>query len=777
MITFFCMTLITAFLLFISLSFMVDISKVLDKVYDNTHAADIMFFVSDDQIAREKMEEVIKGCSYVAEYEMTPAVVSDSAKYGHRGDSELSEYPFYFTSYEKDINIHQISIDTKNFNGNDILLPIRMNTEFKIGDYLTVKIGDNKYDFKVAGFVEDCIFCSPMNMGSYMTYISDRMYDDILFENSSAAYIRDIHKVRLTRDTIRKGMDPNDVSDELFNEVNDWITEYRLTHPDYTGGIMNNVPYSMLRTSAMITPLMFIAIIFVFALIIFVIAMVIIHFSVKNFIMTNMKNTAIMEAAGYTVKELVLILLVQLLSIAFAGALAGIILGSLTIGKLSIIILITLGLPWTMPVNTSLAFLTLAGLCMIVGGLTFVIGRDYSKTTVLDALRGGINAHNFKRNLFPFEHSIFPISVTLALKETFGRFKNHLGVFIIIMLLTAATVLGLGIADTFSDEDTVINMAGVDYTDVNVSGDINMGANLDNMTTVDFEYGEDWLALNYTSRKVRKEWTCTTRCFTDTSRIKGIAMVEGRLPAHSNEMMFATNAARTLKVSVGDAVTVKCGNREESYIITGICQVINNMGYMAYMTVEGEERVTSTPDDLTYNVFLKSGYDIKDFEKEFKDIYPDEEVVDFKQSVQSIVGMVKLGIKMVAFVIAIVTALVVAFVESLIIRTQITRSWRNLGVSKALGYTSSQLIVQTMFSNMPAVILGMIPGLVLSTVFGEKVMTLMFSIFGFKQSNYFINPSSYLFAFVIIAGIAMLTSAIVGRRIKSLNPVKMITEE
>ena len=777
MITFFLMTLITSFLIFISLSFMVDIGGVIDRVHENIHGADIMFFTSSDDIIKFKTEEACKGNRYVTEYEATPALNFGSAKYGHRNDKSLVEYSFYFISYDQEMDIHRISTDTSHLKGNDIVLPIRTSTNFGIGDTMRIRIGDYDYDFNVVGYAEDSIFCSPMNMGSFLVYISDDMYNDILFENAQTVFRSNIHKVRLSKDVFRKKLDPNDISDSIFNEINDWVNEYRISHPDYRGEIYNSVPYSMLHTSAMILPLMFIAILFVFALIIFIIAMVIIHFSVKNFIMTNMKNTAIMEASGYTVKELVCTLLVQLVSVAFTGSLVGILLGILSIGKISIVILMTLGLPWNQPVNFNVALLSLAALCVLVGALTLLIGRDYSRTSVLDALRGGINTHNFKKNFFPFEKSSFPVWVTLSLKETFGRFSSQAGIVLIIMLLTASVLLGLGMADTFTDDDAVVSMAGVDYADVSVSGDISMASALDGMTCVSYEYGEDWQAFNYTSLKVRKEWTCTTRCFTDTSRIKGIAMVEGRMPIHPNEMMFATNAALKMKVGVGDAVTIRNGSREESYIVTGLCQVINNMGYMAYMTVEGEEQVTSTPDDLSYNIFLKKGYDMKDFKKEFGEMYPDVDVSDFKEQVQGVIGVVKLGIKVVAIVIAFITALIVAFVESLIIRTQITRTWRNLGVSKALGYTSSQLIVQTMFSNLPAVLIGMIPGVIFASMFGENIMTVMFSIFGFRHSDFFIRLPSYVLAVILVAGIAMLTSASVGRRIKKLEPVKMITEE
>ena len=144
---------------------------------------------------------------------------------------------------------------------------------------------------------------------------------------------------------------------------------------------------------------------------------------------------------------------------------------------------------------------------------------------------------------------------------------------------------------------------------------------------------------------------------------------------------------------------------------------------------------------------------------------------------EQIVGLVKSGIKAVAILIAILTVVIVAFVESLIIRTHITRQWRDMGVSKALGFTSGQLILQTVLSNLPAILIGIGTGLLFSPLATSKAMTAIFSIFGFRKAGTVIRPGSYLLAFILICGVAIITSALIGRRIKSLEPVKMITEE
>ena len=152
-----------------------------------------------------------------------------------------------------------------------------------------------------------------MNMGIYKLYVSDKVYEDIRFENPKNATPGQYAKSQLTDTAKKKHIDTNLLSDEIGDKFLNWYNDYIKSHPDVVLINSNVVPAELMKTGSMILPLIFVAMTFLFAIIMLAIAIVIINFSVKNFIMTNMKNTAIMEASGYTVKELVLILLFQLL--------------------------------------------------------------------------------------------------------------------------------------------------------------------------------------------------------------------------------------------------------------------------------------------------------------------------------------------------------------------------------------------------------------------------------------------------------------------------------
>ncbi len=366
--------------------------------------------------------------------------------------------------------------------------------------------------------------------------------------------------------------------------------------------------------------------------------------------------------------------------------------------------------------------------------------------------------------------------MTLACKETFGKFGSKLGTVFIMAILSISTVIGFGMVDSYARDDAgLLNLAGMFDCDAETDGNETMMKNIETMSTVQSVYGDTWYAFNYTVGK--RVASISTRAFTDTRYIVGGSILEGGWPVNENEIMLASAAADTLGAKCGDRVTIKNGDKEEDFRVCGICQTMNNMGMMAYITTSGYERVAPHVKEYSIWINLKPGRTFAEFKKEFEEMYPDVEVADYREAAKGTTGVVSAGMKAVAVFIAALTVLIVAFVEALIIRAQITREWRNLGVSKALGFTSGQLIRQTMLSNMPAIAIGIAIGLVLSPVSGRNLMKSAFSIFGFRKAVFSVLPTSYVLTALIITGIAMATAAFFGRRIKTLDPVNMITEE
>lgn len=775
MITFFIMTFLSAFMLFTCLNLLIGTFRVVETNKENINGADILILTDEEPVQNFKLKELIQGNEYLDGYEENK-FLNGMAKWRKKGGS-FGDYSFSFASYEEERKIQTASLETSKFSGNDIVIPVSLSTNLKIGDSMEIKIGDNLYEFKVVGYNEDFIYASPMNMGTYLVYVSEKMYEQIKFENRGAVASSDLIKTQLLRKAKEEGITDEKLADDLANELILWHTSYREIHPEYTADLSGNfIPSSIMSVAGMILPFIIIAIILVFALIILAVAMVVIDFSVKNFIIDNMKNTGIMEAGGYTVKEMMLILLVQLLSVSFAGSFVGTLLAALLQGKIGIIMLFLLGLSWNQGPDPVVFASVVIGICGIIAAFTLILGREYKKTSVLEALKGGITAHNFRKNVFPFDKTNLPIGLTLALKETFGKFKSQIGIILMMTVLSFAAAMGFGIYENIAkDVDALLTISGIDLFDADFSGDISMGDTVKSFACVEEIHYETWTGLEF--KKGKKTKSITTRVISDTSVMNPKQMVEGRWPLYENEVAVGTSAANNLGVKVGDTIIVKNGENEASYLVTGLLQTFNNMGMMGYISKDGYERIGSMPGTVSYAVNLKKGYTFEDLEKEFKDVYPDTELTDELAATGSLFPMLKASMGLTAVLVMLVTAFIVGLAEALLIRTRITKEWRNLGVSKALGFTSNQLISQVMLSNIPAILLGIVLGLLAATFFGDKIVILMFSIFGFRKVSFIITPINYILVCVMIIGVALIVSWANGKRIKKLEPVKMITEE
>ena len=85
---------------------------------------------------------------------------------------EWKEYSFLIesTSTEKKYMVHEL--DGAGEGTNEIFLPLYLKGQFPIGDTMQIRIDDDIYDLRVAGYVEEPYFCSSMNITTYYSYLS-----------------------------------------------------------------------------------------------------------------------------------------------------------------------------------------------------------------------------------------------------------------------------------------------------------------------------------------------------------------------------------------------------------------------------------------------------------------------------------------------------------------------------------------------------------------------------------------------------------------------------
>ena len=267
----------------------------------------------------------------------------------------------------------------------------------------------------------------------------------------------------------------------------------------------------------------------------------------------------------------------------------------------------------------------------------------------------------------------------------------------------------------------------------------------------------------------------------DPAQTTNTNIIEGRLPEGNNEIMVTAAIAEDLSLKVGDVVEVENAGKKGDYLVVGINQRMEQFGRTGIMTLAAAEKLLTAEPHFSIYVTGNDGVTFETLKAKIEEIAKTKgltlQYTDSQKTMETTINSLVATMKALCLVICVVTLLVVVFVESLVIRAKISREWRGMGISKALGQTSGGLISQIMLSNMPAILVGGIIGAVFSSLVGAFGVETVFSGFGIKKVCFDI-PFVYMLATVAgIVLVAVVTSGLAGLKVRKLNPVEMITEE
>ena len=784
MFTFFILTFIAALLIFDSISVLLGIGKVVEDRFRAVNGAHVMIYNRDTEAENDCAERAFREDPRFVDFERTPEI-QFMTDYRKKGDKDFSVYSFFVESVTQEKRIMKVEVPEREYQKNDILLPYNQKANFAIGDVLQLKFGDDVYDFNVVGYLEDPYFCCTINITAFYVGMSQEMMDELLKNHPMDIAKGYANKGIADESIFAGGYTTADLENDVAGRYKEYLSEYSAKDPDTRISSFMTLNWYLMRGGSQFVPMIVSAIILLFAILILVIALVIISFSIKNFIQRNMKNTGILEASGYTVRELRTSLLLQILLVATVGAVVGVGVAIFTFGMFGDVISAVLGLCWNQPVNAWAAALTIFGLLFVIGLVGLLISRTYKKISVLEALRGGINTHNFKKNFFAFDKTPLPISVVLSLKDAFSGIGRNLIMVLISMILVVSTLVGFGLVETFAkNADGLMKLMAYEMcTDMvtasngtkDISEDLRGLPGVENVL-VNIGFEPTIIAGN-------KKSVYYAYAVDDLNNTTYTNLLEGRYPEKDNEILVTLGVAKDMGINVGDVVELEFAGKTAEFVITGINQRMERMGRSIYARIDGARKIMlgNVIHAYQYYVTARDGMTYEELRDEIAR-YGEEKGLELQHSdihamIESTIASVVIALKIVCIAITLITIIIVIFVESLVIRAKIAREWRSMGISKAIGQTSGGLIMQIMLSNIPAILTGAVIGGIFSSFLGGGLIKVVFSLFAVKKVVFNVPAIYGLLTVVGIVVVAILTSAMAGLKVRSLKPVTMITEE
>ena len=767
-------------LFYVALHTVTQMSQTLDNAYETHHSADYLFVTNPRNSYLDSMCRKLTG---VTEYEENTALIVN-ATYG-KTTPQGDPFEFIFSTIEDE---HTLTWDTektehrtintlpelngKSVQKDDIYLPYYLSASsgLKKGDSIVLRFSDREFSFHIAGFVSDPLFNTPLNYSGYHCYISTEMWNQIYTDTSlSDLLVKSIYKIKIEPEKF----------ESTRTEIYDGIRNHTDDFPD---GI-TFFSWRDMRSGAAIMPMIFMALVLIFCFLILVIVTVVMRFVIRNYVELNMKNIGILEAGGYRAKELRLAAILEMSIVALAGIFLSFIIVLFFHRINTKIFGILLGLYFHQLFDVKVGLITLCFIFGVVVSVSFFCTRVYQKTTVLHALRGGIDTHNFRRNHFPILSSRLPLSLNLALKNIFGERGKTASIFIISFILAMASTICGGLYESYvKRDDILITFSGIE------SGDFYMFTNNSKRTTIFDARSEvmKWdevektaLYMSTTLPVTFREHTVNLNAeFIDSpSALEHILLLRGKLPTQDNEIVLTVNMAQALGADIGDTVYVEGLENRCDFIVCGINQQIQNLGQCAKFTWSANLRLNGEQlnTDGLY-VYLKDGTDrtslMKRAEDELSEYQP---VIVDSSKINSVLSIIKTVITAVTLVFVIITIIIVFLVELLLTKSKMIREQQNLAIQKSLGYTTKELKRQIILMNIPSIFTGAVLGTVVSFFTASKLTATLVKAFLNIEKLPITIPVSWAVGVVaLMILVALCTSCLCAHELNKMNVVEML---
>lgn len=762
------LVILSTFMMYTGIGVESQLNEFVDIKNERLNGADSTLLVGKSSL--DKVITLLNQRDEVSQYEVHDSVYYTSPKIRNitKQDKEKNLITIVLNANDP-YEISQIPIidEASEKLENGIIVPYILKTadHYETGDELEIKVDNHTHTYVIAGFYENVIFATPSNISMYQFFVNDSMFQT-LREDVGESAKQSVINLRLEGISSEEFERSFGLKFKSMTEENDFLQI--LSYDTFKEG-----------TTMFVNILMVILI--AFSLILLVIALVVIRFSIIVHLEKNIKNIGSLEAIGYTTKQIKYALLLEFFMLTLGGILAGLAIAILTSSPVGNIISASIGLQWIGNISgLGIIISIIINLLMIIIVTAMTVSK-LKRITPLVALRSGIETHNFKRNYIPLEKSKLNLNLAIGIKGLLFNRKQNIVMSVIISLLTFACVYAIGMYYNFViDDSALLNLVGVETSEIQMSVDakdydkvIDKVKEMKEVTKVlDYNWEDMLLKNGEKESQVRLEIT------DDFSLLEIDTLMTGRLAEYENEIVVSNKTLADLGLELGDSVTVSSFGNEMQYLIVGVKQHISGLGKGASLTTEGVKRLKPNYKITMASIYLADGENVDAFIKklnnEFSDV--DKLIINIEESINTVMESFNGSVSALCIVCGGITIITVVLILLLLIKVKIIKEQKQYGIYKALGYTTSQLILHVGYSYLPVILLGGVIGLILGVLMSNPFSRMLLASNGIMKVN-FIMPYQYIvFIPIGIVLISVVTILVSSLRIRRISPTKLFDQ-
>lgn len=755
------LTFVTAFLMATFAVSITQIGSAFDRCFEETGSADFILLFEDDKY-RDIYRDILEEEYNVTDIRESSVLVGMGASIiSKKGESTANNIIFADESTERKIEnfkkLNALPDDEIEKLSHPIWLPqyFEITAGYAPGDTFTLVFGGRDYPFTIAGFYSTGLYNSSRHM--LKCVITD---DDMVL--LSAVY----EEYRLIAFDTEMEFSYEEYYEKCSARSNESVASIViLFDKDTEKWSETNFLNVFLYMSVFLSVVTLICAVFL-----------ILH-KISKDMEEQMVQIGVLEALGYTSRELSCSYICEYILTGGIGA----IIGGITAAAFSPVMdTLTRGMI-NRDVHTDVDILRILIVVISIIALVtfFALSRAarVKKFPPVVAFRKGIKSHHFGKNILPLEKMRHSINLRLAFKGIFSDLRSNIGSGICMIAAGVAVMFSVYTFDFFrGGYNGLLGVTGMEIPDINIT----MMSGVNGETFCDeigkFPEVEKVLLTHTMLNKVEikgSNQNSTVISYSDFSLTDNIHPKTGRFPEYDNEIMISAKREETENRHIGDNIILKGDVCEKSYMITGIVSAMNNDSMSVYMTEDGYRRIRPSDRPNTVEITLKNEEDRSAFMNKLTALYgasakdtayeqsaqgsleerirakADEKMavlisqygvtdVDYAirigdtiisgnssrfviKDISSMKDLAKSQMESIAavtktfsFWAVIFIAVVVAVILGIIAASAVKRQRRELGIMKSMGYTSRDLMIQLTLRILPVTIISSCIAAVLS---------------------------------------------------------------
>lgn len=636
----------------------------------------------------------------------------------------------------------------------EIILPYIYKTSNKlsVGDQVVYRFGTNVMNFKVLGFAEEPIFGGDLH-GAKFLFISGEDMAKFL-ELGGDSVLRNIqirvHFTNYSESAVYK------MADEFSRELN-----------VNTGTVYS---YGSISSGHLTLPRISLVVMIAFVLILCIITITIMRYAILATIEADFVNIGIVKALGFTPMMVQAAITGQYVLLALVSGILSLIAGIFITPVLGSVILDSTGLYYNGRMSVIIGLMTLSGLVLVISLFSYLTARRTKKISPVRAISQGIAPVYFssRLNLRLQKIGFLPFNLRMALKQVLTKSKRYILLLFISALLTYTLVFLLGLVQIFNSEKS-LNMLGGELSDIRVSS-ATKAETRNIIGQIQKDYDTVWATYQKTTQLIIDGGKTTVRIKDDFEATGELFTLSGRHPRHENEVAISELLSKRFNKGVGDTLMIKDKDGgEHPFIITGTFQTIDDGGTYVRMLESGILTLDNGFELNTAYVKFKSHDNLDTLIGEMKDRYSGyQEIANERKFTNDKLGTIQGVFSSVSKLVFVLTLVIISFITLLIMKITVYSETRELGIYKALGFSSARMRLQLALRFVLVTVIGGLIGAVVETIWGSEVFSLLLNNFGLSS---FRIEFSIINAAIPVAAIALL--AILSAYVSSGNTKKV----